>query len=243
MDYEKIERRAQNRSRILKTITYTLLTFWAVLVLGAVLLFGKQELNGGVGQRKTPIDGMTRAEALRSPKLYLLGFSSIILAAACGIQQQLPSLLDGMGFTAVQAGTMISFMTAMLAAGKILQGLLYSRVGVLRGSCVMFLLFAVSFLLLMEKQLIYPALVVLAFGLGILTTLMPTVARFAFGAREFAAIWSILATATSVGSLTATPVWGMVYDLCGSYTPALVVTPVLLVIALAATIYALKEKK
>lgn len=33
MDYEKIEKSAQCRNRVLKTITYTLLTFWAILVL------------------------------------------------------------------------------------------------------------------------------------------------------------------------------------------------------------------
>ena len=33
MDYEKVERAAQNRSRIQKAVTYILLTFWAVLVL------------------------------------------------------------------------------------------------------------------------------------------------------------------------------------------------------------------
>ena len=33
MDYERIEKAAQRRNRILKTVTYTLLTLWAVLVL------------------------------------------------------------------------------------------------------------------------------------------------------------------------------------------------------------------
>ena len=33
MDYEKIEKTAQRRNRILKIITYTLLTFWAIMVL------------------------------------------------------------------------------------------------------------------------------------------------------------------------------------------------------------------
>lgn len=33
MDYEKIEKAALRRSRVLKTVTYTLLTFWAILVL------------------------------------------------------------------------------------------------------------------------------------------------------------------------------------------------------------------
>ena len=33
MDYERIEKKALVRSRVIKTVTYTLLTFWAVLVL------------------------------------------------------------------------------------------------------------------------------------------------------------------------------------------------------------------
>ena len=33
MDYEKIEKAARNRKLALNTVTYTLLTFWAVLVL------------------------------------------------------------------------------------------------------------------------------------------------------------------------------------------------------------------
>ena len=33
MNYEKIEQAALRRNRILKTVTYTLLTFWAIMVL------------------------------------------------------------------------------------------------------------------------------------------------------------------------------------------------------------------
>ena len=33
MDYEKIELAAQRRNRILKIVTYTLLTIWTILVL------------------------------------------------------------------------------------------------------------------------------------------------------------------------------------------------------------------
>ena len=59
---------------------------WLILGLGAIVLLGKQELTGGIGHRKTPVDGMTRAQALRSPKLYLLTGVIFILTAACGIQ-------------------------------------------------------------------------------------------------------------------------------------------------------------
>ena len=63
--------------------------------------------------------------------------------------------------------------------------------------------------------------------MGIVTTLMPTATRFLFGAREFAAVWGILAAASNAGALISTPVWGAVYDVWGSYTPAMAAVPAL----------------
>lgn len=223
---------------------YRLLSaLWLVLLVMSFALLGKQETSHAIGHRATPISGMTRAEALKSPKLYLLMVSGCIMYAVCGIQQQMPSLLGGMGFDTATIAGMMSFLTAALAIGKILQGGLYGKIGIIRGSYIMVLLFAASFLMLMIPGIVYPALIALAFGMGVVTTLMPMVARFAFGPREFAAIWSVLATASSVGSFAATPLWGMVYDMTGTYTPALIVSSVGLVIALACQIISLKEPK
>lgn len=223
---------------------YRLLSvLWLVLLLTAFILVGKQETSHSVGHRNTPVSGMTRAEALKSPKLYLLMLVITIMTACCGIQQQIPSLIGGMGFDTAQVSTMVSFFTAALAVGKILQGMLYSKVGVVKGSYIMVFIFAVSFLLLMNTSIIYPALVALAFGMGVVTTLMPMIARFAFGPREFASIWSILATASSVGSFAATPLWGLVYDATGSYVPALIASSAGLLVALIAMRFCFKEKK
>lgn len=216
---------------------------WLCLLVLAFCLMAKQDTKHAVGHRATPVDGMTRAEAMKSPKLYLLMLVICIMAACCGIQQQLPSLLGGMGFETAQVSAMVSFFTAALAVGKILQGILYSKVGIVKGSYIMVFLFAVSFLLLLIPGIVYPALVVLAFGMGVVTTLMPLIARFAFGPREFASIWSILATASSVGSFAATPLWGIVYDMTGTYTPAMIVSTVGLIVALAAMVFCFKEKK
>lgn len=216
---------------------------WLFLLLSAFVLLGKQETSHSVGHRATPVSGMTRAEALKSPKLYLLMLVISIMSACCGIQQQLPSLLGGMGFDVGMVGTMVSFFTAALAVGKILQGILYSKVGIIKGSYLMVLIFAASFLLLMVPGIVYPALVALAFGMGVVTTLMPMIARFAFGPREFASIWSILATASSVGSFAATPLWGIVYDTTGTYTLALILSSVGLVIALGAMVFCFREQK
>jgi len=215
---------------------------WIILVLGAFILVGKQETAGNIGSRKTPLGGMTRAEAMKSHKFYLMTITIVIFAAACGIQQQIPSLLEGMDFSTGQVSIMVSVMTAGLAVGKIIQGMLYTKIGIKRGGSIITFLFAAGMLLLTRSTMAYPGLISLAFGMGIYTTLMPIVVRFVFGAREFASIWGVLATAGSVGAFVATPVWGMVYDTFGSYDPALIFFPFLLAVALAAMLIALKDQ-
>ena len=120
--------------------------------------------------------------------------------------------------------------------GKVAQGILYGKLGIQKGGYIMMTVFAAAFLTLISKTLVYPGLILLAFGLGVYTTLLPQVARSTFGSREYASIWSLIATAGSVGTFIATPVWGMVYDITGLYTLGLIVAPILLMAALAALV-------
>ena len=174
---------------------------------------------------------MTQAEALKSPKLYLLIAVIVVITAACGIQQQQPSLLGIYGYDGGKVSLMISVQTAVLALGKIGQGILYGRFGIRRGGCIMLLIFALAFLILAVPALAWPGLMIMALGLGIYTTLLPLVTRQIFGTREYAAIWGLLATCGSVGTIVANPLWGGVYDLTGAYTPGLLLMPVLLLLA------------
>ena len=215
---------------------------WLVVVLLAFLLLGKQQTAGSIGTRKTPVTGMTRAEALRCPKFYCMMAAVVIYTAACGIQQHVPSLLEGMDFSASRVSVMVSVLTASLAVGKIIQGMLYSKIGISKGGTILSILFGAGFLLLLRPASAYPGLVCLAFGMGTVTTMMPIAARFVFGARDFASIWSILATSSSIGSFIATPIWGMIYDGCGTYAPGLIGMPILLAAGLAALLVSLKQQ-
>ena len=136
---------------------------------------------------------------------------------------------------------MVSFFTAMLAVGKIAQGMLYSRIGPVRGGYIVIGVFALSYVLL-GRQMVYPGLIAMAVGMGCVTTLMPILTRLACGDREFAGIWSILSTASSIGSMIATPVFGMVYDATGSYGPAMAVMPGLIAVSLAAMWLCFRKK-
>lgn len=216
---------------------------WLVLVLAAYFLCGKQETAGAVGSRKAITSGMTREEALKNPKFYLMTVAVVLYSAGCGIQQHLPAALSLLRLSNTQVGVMMSVMTASLAVGKILQGMLYSKAGVVKGGTVITAMYAAGFLFLLQPDTAYIGVVSLAFGMGLVTTLLPTVTRVVFGALEYAAIWGILAAASSAGTFISTPVWGVIYDTYGSYDPGMLVTPALLLVALAAMLLALREKK
>lgn len=214
---------------------------WLCLVWAAAMLLGKQTMIMGSGKAAVGL-GMTRAEALHSPKLYLQMVVIFIVTACCGIQQQLPSLLRSQGFAADKVGVMISVMTAFLAIGKVVQGLLYGKLGIRKGGCLMLAVFAVGFPVMLLPSLAYLGLILLAFGMGVYSTLLPQVARRVFGSREYAAIWSLIATAGSVGTFVANPLWGTIYDLTGAYTLGQLVAPVLLMAAVLALTAVMKEE-
>lgn len=214
---------------------------WLTMVWLGMILLGKQtvsenpQANGAVGL------GMTRAEALKSPRLYLLMGVTMIMAACCGVQQQLPSILGAKGFTAARVSVMISFTTVFLALGKFGQGLLYGKIGVEKGGLLTMTAFAAGCLAMFTKILVWPGLVMLAVGMGIYTTLLPVVVRRVFGSREYASIWALVSTVGSAGTIVGYPLWGTVYDLTGTYTLGLIGAAVLLAIAMWAHIRTLKD--
>ena len=214
---------------------------WLTLVWLGMLLLGKQEtvqyngVNGAVGL------GMTRAEALKSPKLYLQMVVIVVISACCGLQQQLPSLLGSKGFTAGQVSVMISAMTVFLALGKFGQGVLYGKIGVKKGGVLTITAFAVGCLAMLTKTLVWPGLLLLAVGMGIYTTLLPVVTRRVFGSREYASIWALITTVGCAGTFVGYPMWGTIYDLTGTYTLGLMGAAVLLAGAMWALLMTLKD--
>ena len=214
---------------------------WLVLLWLGMLLLGKQDLRQGGGRKDSVEQGMTRGEALKSPKLYLQMGVIVIMGACCGLQQQLPSLLGAQGFSAGQVSVMISASTALLALGKFGQGLLYGKIGVKKGGLLTMAAFALGGLAMMSKALIWPGLMILAVGFGVYTTLLPLVARQVFGSREYPAIWALISTAGCAGVIVGYPLWGTIYDLTGTYTLGLIGAAVLLICAMWAHYKTLKD--
>lgn len=205
---------------------------WLLLGLTACALLDREGERSGASVHASNA-GMTRREALRTRELYLLIGVIFLLSAASGVQQSLPGILGSGGLDTAQVSALMSVFTAALALGKILQGLLFGRIGIRRGGMLVVGLYVLGFLLLGGGQHL-PGLLALAAGMGSVTTLMPIAARSVFGSREYASIWSILSAFSNLGAMAAAPMFGMAFDLHGSYGGALIAAAVLLIPALAA---------
>ena len=149
----------------------------------------------------------------------------------------------GRGSFTLYYSLMLSVMTAFVAVGSVAEGVLCSRFGIVRTLVTVLVLYGVGFGLLALGIGVYPALVCLALGGSALGTLMPVVVRQLFGGRDYAAIWSVVITCSSVASFLATSGWGMVYDLFDTYAPALIAMPILLALAVAALTMAFRKAK
>ena len=205
---------------------------------------GKEQAPAQTGAKAAAGEGgLTQAQLLKRPAMYMLIVESAVLAASCGILQQYPALLGGMGLDTAAVATMMSLMTASMAVGKIALGGLYSAAGVQKGGGVAIAIFMAGLLLLILPQAVYPALILSAVGLGIYTTLMPLATRKVLGSESFASAWGMVQLGGSLGGFIGNPVWGAVYDATGSYLPALVGFPVVLGITLVLHLMLTREKK
>ena len=214
---------------------------WLVLAVLSTLILGKQDTTGAIGHAKSISGGTSKKDALRSAKFYLAVTVMCILACANCISQQLPAILSGLGHDGSRISLMISVMTAFVAIGTIGEGMLCSKLGILKTMILVLSLYILGFVLLMLDASVYLALVCLAFGSGAIGTLMPVVVRTIFGGRDYAAIWSVVISCSSVASFLAAPLWGMVYDIFGSYDPALIAMPVLLALGILALVGAFRK--
>lgn len=214
---------------------------WLVLALLSVLILGKRDLTGAIGHAKAASGGTSKKEALGSLRFVLVVLVMCVLTVASCISQQLPSVLEGMGHGSDQVSIMISVMTAFVAVGTVAEGVVCSKLGIQKTMVIVIILYAAGYCMLAMDSFVYPALVCLAFGSGSIGTLMPVVVRQIFGGRDYAAIWSVVISCSSVASFLATPVWGMVYDVFGTYAPALMTMPVLLGMSVFALLAAFKR--
>lgn len=216
---------------------------WMVLLLIGFLLIGNIKPLAVKNDNSEQSQGMTRAEAIRHPSLYLQFAAVILLMFGTGLIQHFPAMLAEKQFSLEEAGAVIGFYGAVLTIGKILQGFLYGKLGVVKGGTITHVIFLLGLVMIFNAKLVYPAFSALAIGIGIMSTITPIITKQIFGMKEFGGILGIIMLGSTIGSFISTPVWGFVFDYTGSYNACFPIMAVIVVIAFGLQIAAIQFAK
>jgi predicted MFS family arabinose efflux permease len=182
--------------------------------------------------------GLIGAQALRTPRFWLLGAAVFLVALACaGVFAHIVALLIDRGVPPPHAAAAISFGGIALIVGRILSGLLLDRLFAPLVAGLFFLLPLVGIGLLLASSgaqagIIATMLVGLALGAEVdLAAFL--VCRY-FGLRAFGEIYGYLFTLFMFGSALGPLAMGVCFAHTGTYTLALAGFAAGLVLAAAA---------
>ena len=71
----------------------------------------------------------------------------------------------------------------------------------------------------------------------------PMVTGAVFGQRDYAAIWGLVSMANVLGQAIGAPLWGLAFDLTGSYTVGMYISAVVVAAAFAMLAWSLKTAR
>ncbi|WP_371257550.1 MFS transporter [Sporosarcina sp. D27] len=192
--------------------------------------------------------GVTLAIARKSSAFYSLFFFFLLITSIASFSIHIPSYIQSIGYDAIFAGNaMAGYMIGVLL-GALALGYLVDKIGsrntvyvamVLAALAVIALLFAAD-----SKIVVVIATSVYGFTVSnSVGTLAPALTTSLFGSREYAQIYSTASLGLAIAGIVALPAYGYIYDFTKSYTPALYIVLVLLILNIVLVTYAFEGKK
>jgi cyanate permease len=173
-------------------------------------------------------DGLTAAEAIRSPGFWLLAVSSMTGGGAVtSVAIHLIPLLQDRGLDPMHAAAGMSIASVTAVIGRLGSGYSLDRIpaAVIAGAafclpilgCLMLLTMAIN------TSLAFVASAMIGLSLGVTLNLLPYVTARCFGLKAYGTIYGLIQTAFIVGGAMFPPLLGQLYEWQGSYSAALVV--------------------
>lgn len=173
----------------------------------------------------------TLKEARKTPILWMFALGAFLIYFTACIMQHQSYYLQGVGFDATSIASYISLYSVVAIIGKLVLGRIFDRfgpkIGILFGSGT-FLLFLVGFLFVQgSPMMLYFAAVMYGFGTCTATVAIPIMTTSVFGAKNYSELYGFISAFTMAGSAIGSSAIGFLYDLTGSYRPALTVLAIL----------------
>ncbi len=214
-------------------------------VLPAIFLIRSTPADVGlsaVGARPVPehqtvveVPGVPRSRAFRSGRIAMIALALVMYHMVQAVQQQLVPLYTERGVDKLAAGSLVSVLSLCLVFTTMLIGTLSDRRGTTTALWVTCLAQAVSMTVLFFSHGYLPLVVgtfFLALGCAVAGILTPLIVMQAYGPRDFAGILGPVVASIPVGIAIGSPLWGVVKDVTGSYSPALIGGVVLSIVPL-----------
>ena len=173
----------------------------------------------------------TLKEARKTPILWMFAVGAFLIYFTACFMGHMSYYLQGVGFDAAAVASYISLYSVVAIIGKLVLGRIFDRfgpkIGILFGSGT-FLLFLVGFLFVQgSPMMLYFAAVMYGFGTCTATVAIPIMTTSVFGAKNYSELYGFVSAFTMTGSAIGSSAIGLVYDLTGSYIPALTVLAIL----------------
>lgn len=173
----------------------------------------------------------TLKEARKTPILWMFAIGAFLIYFTACIMQHQSYYLQSVGFDAAAVASYISLYSVVAIIGKLVLGRIFDRfgpkIGILFG-CGTFFLFLVAFIFVQgSPMMLYFAAVMYGFGTCTATVAIPIMTTSVFGAKNYSELYGFISAFTMAGSAIGSSAIGLVYDLTGSYRPALTVLAIL----------------
>ncbi len=173
-----------------------------------------------------PVAGYTRNQALKTPWLWMIFASSVLLGIVHAASQIMAPYLtmritepapEGLGQTIGMFSLAMSVWTIGLIFLKPILGVLNDKIGIMWAMILACGAQAAFFFFLPvyhQFGLIIPVAMMLtmSFGMSTGTVQPPLLTVTAMGPREFGKIWAVTGTAYTLGMAVGAPIWGMFYN-------------------------------
>ena len=180
-------------------------------------------------------EGLTLRETLSGYRIYVLAFAVVAVTfGISGVMINFKPLMGDAGIAPATAAWIAGAVGFSVVVGRLLAGFLFDRLWAPAVASVMLMAPAVSCLLLMPEQLSVGVALSAGLLIGLATgaegDLMPYLTARYFGLRHYGKTYGLLLGVFFLASGIAPFIVGRVFDVSGSYAPALLAASVLFVV-------------
>lgn len=196
---------------------------------------GDHGVDPAIGLKPTP--GLTLSAAARTRTFWMIAAVMFTFGfVGLGIGVHMMAYLTDIGHAPETASYIVSLISGVTVAGKLLVGAIADRIGVRAalGLTMVALLIGVGLLLFAHQMPVALAFaIVYGFAIGAPLVVNPALVSQFLGLAHFGTIFGVLTLVSTFGAALGPTVSGLVYDSTKTYTPAYVGFMVMIVIAIA----------